>query len=317
VVTAITGGNNITWTDNCDAEDGFEIWVSINDGEYALLAITAANITTYDDTVSSGNLSYKVRAYKGLNYSYYSEEALAPSESETYKIRVESDGGAIIDQAQIQADIDYLKSISVYDELTNIYFPYGGYNLRTVGVDNFITKLYDIKGVAGDITITTESLQPKYGAGQINGINVITTNNSLMGYTAAAWKTAIMVNAVGDSLSSGYMGAAEGAYLGIGTTGLRYRDLAINIDTHTLISKTIRIDSILIDGTAVSVWRNKTASAENPITKMLSSFGYFGQRISSGYWNGQYGTQLLSTNLITTTKRALIEDYYITLFAIT
>ena len=78
-VVQITGGNRITWTQDakCTDEDGFEIWVSINGGAYALLDTVLADVLLYDDTTDyAGNqVTYKVRAYKGTTYSNFTDES--------------------------------------------------------------------------------------------------------------------------------------------------------------------------------------------------------------------------------------------------
>jgi surface protein len=63
LIVSIEGGSRLTWDDNCNREDGFEIWVSIDGSDYVLLDLVAANTTTYDDLVSEGVLSYRVRAF--------------------------------------------------------------------------------------------------------------------------------------------------------------------------------------------------------------------------------------------------------------
>jgi hypothetical protein len=78
-VTQITGGNRITWTDNpsCTDEDGYEVWVSIDGGAYALLDTVAAGVGTYDDNTdyAGSQVTYKVRAYKGTSYSAFTDES--------------------------------------------------------------------------------------------------------------------------------------------------------------------------------------------------------------------------------------------------
>lgn len=79
LVTTITSSNHhIAWTDNSNNEDGFEIWVSINNAAYTFVNYVLANVQTYDDTVTTGTvLSYEVRAYKNNDYSDFSTPVLA------------------------------------------------------------------------------------------------------------------------------------------------------------------------------------------------------------------------------------------------
>lgn len=78
-VIQITGGNRVTWTDNplCTDEDGYEVWVNIDGGAYALLDTVAAGVGQYDDMVdyAGSQVTYKVRAYKGASYSAFTAES--------------------------------------------------------------------------------------------------------------------------------------------------------------------------------------------------------------------------------------------------
>jgi hypothetical protein len=76
VLVLIAGGIRLTWID-VTGEDGYEIWVSINGGIHTLLNTVAANVVTYDDMTdyAGSTVSYEIRAYKGISYSDYSDEA--------------------------------------------------------------------------------------------------------------------------------------------------------------------------------------------------------------------------------------------------
>jgi hypothetical protein len=78
LIAEIAGGIRLIWTDHCGDETGFEIYISVNGGAYYLLDTVAANVETYDDTANHGGYSvqYKVRAFKGIEYSDYSDESL-------------------------------------------------------------------------------------------------------------------------------------------------------------------------------------------------------------------------------------------------
>jgi len=56
---------NLSWTDNSNNEDGFEIYRSTDGTNYELLTTTNANVTSYSDTIVSSSLTcyYRVRAY--------------------------------------------------------------------------------------------------------------------------------------------------------------------------------------------------------------------------------------------------------------
>lgn len=66
---------DLTWTDNSSGEDGFEIWVSEDGGAYYLLDTVATDVVTYNDSTTTGEIClYKVRAYRGTDYSDFSNE---------------------------------------------------------------------------------------------------------------------------------------------------------------------------------------------------------------------------------------------------
>lgn len=103
VVTDITGGRRVTWEDNSSVEEGFEIWVSEDEGAFTLLDTVAANVITYDDLVSrTGYVFYKVRAVAPYeNYSEFSDEA------EAYA--VDSDMQVILDRMDTQPNQETLE----------------------------------------------------------------------------------------------------------------------------------------------------------------------------------------------------------------
>jgi alpha-tubulin suppressor-like RCC1 family protein len=73
---------NLSWSDNSNNEDGFEIWRSIppTNTDYSLLATVPSGMLSYSDTsVTSSNIYYyRVRAYNTIgDYSVYSNEANA------------------------------------------------------------------------------------------------------------------------------------------------------------------------------------------------------------------------------------------------
>ena len=76
-IVDIEGGVRLTWTDNSTGEDGFEIFVSVDGGEYYYLDSVAANTETYDDLTDyrGSTVEYKIRSYTGEQYSAYSDPA--------------------------------------------------------------------------------------------------------------------------------------------------------------------------------------------------------------------------------------------------
>src|SRR5882672_1062330 len=69
------GGTRIDlqWTDNAYNESGFIVERRIN-GVYTPIATVAANVTSYSDAglTSTGNSSYRVKAYNAVGDSIYS-----------------------------------------------------------------------------------------------------------------------------------------------------------------------------------------------------------------------------------------------------
>jgi len=77
---------DLTWTDNAVTEDGFRIErctgvvnVTCADADFAQIAQTGPNTTTYSDTGLSAATaySYRVRAFNGAGNSAYSNAATA------------------------------------------------------------------------------------------------------------------------------------------------------------------------------------------------------------------------------------------------
>lgn len=63
----------LTWQDNSDNEDGFEIWRQQNGGEWLLIAATNADDSNFVDGVIpvGTTLSYRVRAWNQFGESDY------------------------------------------------------------------------------------------------------------------------------------------------------------------------------------------------------------------------------------------------------
>jgi FtsP/CotA-like multicopper oxidase with cupredoxin domain len=67
---------SLAWTDNAVNEAGFEIWRKVDGGAFVLLGKAAANATKYiDTTITTGNISYEVRAYNQTGPSPFSNIA--------------------------------------------------------------------------------------------------------------------------------------------------------------------------------------------------------------------------------------------------
>jgi titin len=85
LTSTATGATKIqlTWTDNSNDETGFQIERKTGSGNYAYVASVGASVTTYSNTGLTQNTEYfyRVRAYNGSNYSPYSNEANATTQT--------------------------------------------------------------------------------------------------------------------------------------------------------------------------------------------------------------------------------------------
>ena len=82
----------LTWVDNSDNEDGFEIEKKVAaEGTYATLATVATNSTSYTDTGLTLNQAYcyRLRAFNTVGYSSYSNEACAAATATSGAVGIE------------------------------------------------------------------------------------------------------------------------------------------------------------------------------------------------------------------------------------
>src|SRR6185369_6058687 len=75
--TSVQGADvTLTWTDSASAEAGFKVERSDNGGAFVEIGTVGPNVTTYlDPGLSSGTYDYQIRAYNGVNTSFYSYPA--------------------------------------------------------------------------------------------------------------------------------------------------------------------------------------------------------------------------------------------------
>jgi titin len=68
----------LDWSDNSSGEEGFKIERKIDDGTYAQIASVGANVITYTDSSINKKgyttVYYRIRGFKGTDYSAYSEK---------------------------------------------------------------------------------------------------------------------------------------------------------------------------------------------------------------------------------------------------
>ncbi|MFM8217308.1 MAG: hypothetical protein ACKOJF_00135, partial [Planctomycetaceae bacterium] len=67
----------LTWTDNSNSEDGFEVQQGTVKGSsvtWKVVTTTAASATAYQFSVGKGTFRFRVRAKKGTTYTAFSNE---------------------------------------------------------------------------------------------------------------------------------------------------------------------------------------------------------------------------------------------------
>jgi hypothetical protein len=65
----------VIWRDNSDNETQFQVERKLTDGEWSIVGTTEANITTYEDTLTSTSACYRVSAGNVSGMSAPSPEA--------------------------------------------------------------------------------------------------------------------------------------------------------------------------------------------------------------------------------------------------
>ncbi|MCP4550390.1 MAG: M28 family peptidase [bacterium] len=68
---------DLTWTDNASDEDGCKVEQKAGSGTYAEIATVSCSAGYSDTSLTPGSYCYRVRAYKGSDYSAYSNEDCA------------------------------------------------------------------------------------------------------------------------------------------------------------------------------------------------------------------------------------------------
>ena len=82
----------LDWTDNATNEDGYKIERSLNGVDFTVIDTVAANTETYTDEDLSEDTKYyyRVRAYKGAEYSAYTDTEDETTGSTAFKITVDT-----------------------------------------------------------------------------------------------------------------------------------------------------------------------------------------------------------------------------------
>jgi len=68
----------LTWQDNSDNEDGFEVWRKVNDEQWELIAATNPDTPTFNDALIpiGALLHYRVRAWNQFGESAFTNEVM-------------------------------------------------------------------------------------------------------------------------------------------------------------------------------------------------------------------------------------------------
>lgn len=68
----------LSWQDNSDNEDGFEIWRKVNDGNWELIGASNADVATFNDAVIpiGAILTYRVRAWNQFGESGFTNDVV-------------------------------------------------------------------------------------------------------------------------------------------------------------------------------------------------------------------------------------------------
>jgi hypothetical protein len=89
---------DLTWIDNADNENGFEIERSLDKASWSVIATVGSNVTSYSDSglQHSTTYYYQVRAYNGAGYSDYSNMAEATTHSPPPYVDQTADGESAV-----------------------------------------------------------------------------------------------------------------------------------------------------------------------------------------------------------------------------
>lgn len=120
--TVSTTSVHLSWVDNVANETGFQIERSLNSGSgFTAIALTTANVTTYIDPVSNGNLYYyRVRAVNSAGYSGYT--------SETAALAFGAGQGVVPDQTEFLTLKDFYNNLGGTGWLYKTNWPTGNWN---------------------------------------------------------------------------------------------------------------------------------------------------------------------------------------------
>ena len=245
--------------------------------------------------------------------SEYVDLSIYCQASQCYIRRVRSDGGQVNDYQLTDNLFRELITLDAVTVFTVGFAPYAGVKLRVDGSDLYVTKYYNLFN-DNDLVQAVNISQFRYAQNQIGGIDILTGLNSKMYFTPVLLNSFITVNAIGNSTTTGHF-SLFGNYISPGGIAVRYRS-ACPYGLHTLIPKPYRVDSLIVSALLVDAWRNNVVSVSNPQPGCSGLMDGIGARGGTSYWNGYYGVQLASPDVITTTIRESLTTFFMNQFSI-
>ena len=127
----------------------------------------------------------------GLCGKRFSGSSIDP-DAQAQITRIQNAGGTIEDANIIDADIKFLKSIGLFNNLKYAVDPRAGITERVDGSDTFASKIFDYSGSDADTDNSTGAEQPKKGvlngitALDFDGVNDNLTNTNTVSFLAGA-----------------------------------------------------------------------------------------------------------------------------------
>ncbi len=203
--------------------------------------------------------------------------------------RVESDGGVIRDKAALLNLTYYLQSMMPNTKL--LYCPELGVKLRTSGINNYVTKLYDLGPAMLDGAQTTALNQPflsgniapneKYAIKNPNGGNSYLTHTPINFAATDKWSVTTVINNTGRPGWQFYLGGSAGTAGRIGLTtpetGYKFRfdnnsgeQAVFDKINYSIIGKTIIVTFVANGNNELKVFFNGTLIGTKQIDTQIS-----------------------------------------------
>ena len=245
--------------------------------------------------------------------SEYVDLSIYCQATQCYIRRVRSDGGQVNDYQLTDDLFRQLITLEAETVFTVGFAPYAGMKLRVDGSDLYVEKYYNLFS-DNDLEQLANISQFRYAQNQIGGIDILTGLNSKMYFTPETHQSYILVSGVGANTTAGFISLSN-YYIAPGAAFFRYRGYGL-YDLITTINKTYRVDVVVVTSPTANMWRNNIASADNPFNGTPRAMDGIGARSFVTYWNGLYGPQFGSPDIITTTVRESLTTFFMNQFSI-